>query len=148
MNQHQQEDFSVAQGKSVNVNWLTVNVPSVVTMLLVGIGTAMYVQSLASSVDELKRNSDNRARMVDKILDQITNKLVPLDVIPYRLSSTENALIATNQRMDTYLQGLGVKIDGVSERVNGLTTKVEVLSQKIDTITPTNPSPSPTNYRP
>ena len=56
--------------------------------------------------------------------------------LPYRMGIVEQGLLATNQRVDQYLQTLGTKIDGVSDRVNSLSTKVEVLSQKIDALTP------------
>jgi len=124
------------QNREVNVNWLRVNVPSVVSIVVVGVGVAMYVQSLASRVEQIEQMRVARSDLVDKNFDQIQAQLQPLVNLPYRMGNVEQGLLTTNQRMDTYLQTLGTKIDGVSERVNGLTTKVEVLAQKIDALSP------------
>jgi outer membrane murein-binding lipoprotein Lpp len=124
------------QSRQVNLNWATTNVPSVASILIVGIGVAMYVQSLASKVDDIEKNRQARTVMIDKGFDQMQDQLKPLANLPYRMGVVEQGLLATNQRVDQYLQMLGTKIDGISDRVNGLSTKVEVLSQKIDALTP------------
>ncbi len=127
---------NMQQSKEVNVNWLRINVPSVATIVATGVVVAMYVQSLASRIEQIEQTRVARSDLVDKNFDQIQAQLQPLVNLPYRMGNVEQGLLTTNQRMDTYLQTLGQKIDGVSDRVNGLTTKVEVLSQKIDALTP------------
>lgn len=124
------------QSREVNVNWLRINVPSVVSIVITGIVVAMYVQGLASRIEQIEQTRTARSNLVDKSFDQIQDQLKPLVNLPYRMGNVEQGLLSTNQRVDTYLQTLGSKIDGVSDRVNGLTTKVEVLSQKIDALTP------------
>jgi hypothetical protein len=127
---------SMHQDREVNVNWLRINVPSVAAIVFTGVIVSMYVQNLSNKVVTIEANNKERATLVDKNLDQIKGQLDPLTNLPYRVQSVEQSLISTNQRMDNYLQTLGVKIDGISDKVNGLSTKVEVLSQKIDIITP------------
>lgn len=124
------------QSKEVNVNWLRINVPSVASVVVTGVLVAMYVQSLASAIDNIEQNRAARSDLVDKNFDQIQSQLQPLVNLPYRMGNVEQGLLTTNQRIDQYLRTLGDKIDGVSDRVNGLTTKVEVLAQKIDALTP------------
>lgn len=129
------EDVDV-QNREVNVNWLRINVPSVAAIVFTGVIVSMYVQNLANKVTAIESNSKDRSVVVDKSFDQIKDQLSPLVNVPYRMTSVENSLLATNQRMDTYLQTIGAKIDGVIGQVNAMSTKVEVLGQKIDTITP------------
>lgn len=124
------------QNRQVSLNWAVINVPSVASIVIVGIGVAMYVQALASKVDKIDENRAARSAATDKSFDQIQDQLRPLSNLPYRMNVVEQGLLATNQRVDQYLQMLGTKIDGISDRVNGLSTKVEVLSQKIDALTP------------
>ena len=124
------------QSREVNVNWLRINVPSVVSIVVTGIVVSMYIQSLESRIETIEQTRTARSNLVDKNFDQIQDQLKPLVNLPYRMGNVEQGLLSTNQRVDTYLQTLGAKIDGVSDRVNGLTTKVEVLSQKIDALTP------------
>ncbi len=124
------------QNREVNVNWLRINVPSVVSILITGAIVSMYIQSLASRIDQQEQYRVSRSAETDKNFDAIQTQLQPLSNLPYRVNVVEQGLLATNQRVDQYLQTLGAKIDGVSDRVNGLSTKVEVLSQKIDAITP------------
>lgn len=124
------------QNREVNVNWLRINVPSVASIVITGVVVAMYVQGLASRIEQIEQTRTARSNLVDKSFDQIQDQLKPLVNLPYRMGNVEQGLLSTNQRVDTYLQTLGQKIDGVSDRVNGLTTKVEVLSQKIDALTP------------
>jgi outer membrane murein-binding lipoprotein Lpp len=130
------EGQEMQQNRQVNLNWATINVPSVASILIVGIGVAMYVQALSSKVEKIEDSRQDRAAVVDKSLDDIHEQLKPLANLPYRVNIVEQQLIQTNQRVDQYLRTLGEKIDGVSDRVNGLSTKVEVLSQKIDALTP------------
>lgn len=135
------------QNREVNVNWLRINVPSVAAIVVTGVVVSMYVQNLANKMSSVEDNTKARAVFVDKNFDQIKDQLNPLVNLPYRLTSVENSLLATNQRMDTYLQTIGAKIDGVVDRVNVMSTKVEVLSQKIDTITPENKVDKTSLYR-
>lgn len=130
------EGNNVNQDKEVNVNWLRINVPSLVTVVVTGISVAMYIQSMSSRVQTLESNGKSRSDQVDKNFDDIKSALAPLVNLPYRMSSVESNLVVTNQRMDTYLQTIGAKIDGMGDRVSTMSTKVEVLSQKIDSITP------------
>jgi len=129
-------DEAMPQSREVNINWLRINVPSVAAIVGTGVIIAMYVQGLASKVDKIEENRQARSAMIDKGFDQMQAQLQPLSNLPYRMGIVEQGLLATNQRVDQYLQTLGTKIDGVSDRVNSLSTKVEVLSQKIDALTP------------
>lgn len=136
------------QDREVNVNWLRINVPSVVTIVVTGIVVSGYVQKLSSRLDNVEENNKSRSVIVDKSFDDVKNQLNPLVNLPYRVNNVEQGLLSTNQRMDSYLQTLGVKIDGISDKVNGLTTKVEVLAQKIEALTPENKAtrPQPSLY--
>lgn len=132
--------------KEVNVNWLRVNVPSVATMLVTGIGVAMYVQALASTVSKIEESRKDRSAAVDRSLDDIKDQLKPLINLPYRINIVEQNLVQTNQRMDVYLQTIGNKIDNISDRVGGLSTKVEVLSQKIDSMNSDRKAEVPSSF--
>jgi outer membrane murein-binding lipoprotein Lpp len=141
------EEIEMPQSKEVNVNWLRINVPSIAAIVTATVVISMYVQSLSARVATVEENNKSRSTLVDKNFDQIKDQLNPLLNLPFRVGSVEQNLITTNQRMDSYLQTLGVKIDGISDRVNGLTTKVEVLAQKIDSITPDKRADTGLNFK-
>ncbi|TPJ76895.1 hypothetical protein FJ422_29755 [Mesorhizobium sp. B2-6-3] len=128
------------QNREVSINWLRVNIPQIVAILSVGMGLAWYggnkLTSLEGRIEVVEQYRASRSAATDKNFDQIQQQLLPLSNLPYRVGVVEQGLLATNQRVDQYLQMLGAKIDGISDRVNGLSTKVEVLSQKIDAISP------------
>ena len=130
------EETTMQQSREVNVNWLRINVPSVASIVAVGVGLALYISDLKARIESIEEYRVTRSSATDKSFDQIQKQLEPLTNLPYRVNVVEQGLLATNQRVDQYLQMLGTKIDGVGDRVNGLSTKVEVLSQKIDALTP------------
>ncbi|WP_156464921.1 hypothetical protein, partial [Mesorhizobium sp. Root552] len=66
---------AMQQSREVNINWLRINVPSVASIVAVGIVVAMYVQGLASKVDKIEENRQTRSATVDKSLDQIGDQL-------------------------------------------------------------------------
>lgn len=134
------EGDEMHQNREVSVNWLRINVPQIVAILGVGMGVAWYsgdkLASLENRLQAVETIRDRRSDEIDRNFDQIQQQLQPMANMPYRVGVLEQGLLATNQRMDQFLQSLGIKIDGISDRVNGLSTKVEVLSQKIDAISP------------
>lgn len=126
----------MVQNREVNVNWLRINVPSIAAIVLAAITMTMYIQRLESRLDVIEQSRQARSVIADKSFDQIQAQLSPLTNIPYRVDALDRGLLATNQRVDQYLQLLGAKIDAIGDRMNTLSTKVEVLSQKIDVISP------------
>lgn len=127
------------QSTKLNVNWLNFNMPTIAAIVGLGVlfwNSAQSVGEMQAQISGLKESSVARSAVADKKFDDIQQNLVALSNTPYRVGVLEQGLLATNQRMDQFLQSLGIKIDGISDRVNVLSTKVEVLSQKIEAITP------------
>ena len=124
------------QSKEVSVNWLRINVPSIISIVVAAVTMTMYIQRLETRLDVMEQSQQQRAAASDKNSEDIRQQLQQLSTLPYRMNVVESGLTQTNQRMDQYLQTLGAKIDGMGDRVNSLSTKVEVLSQKIDALTP------------
>lgn len=135
------------QDKEVNVNWLRINVPSVVTIVAAAITITGYVQSLANDLKKVEESRVASKALLDRDLTEIKGKLDAVANAPFRLDLLEKNMASTNARMDNYLQTLGNKIDNVSDRVGGLATKVEVLSQKIEAITPVNGRAQPSSFK-
>lgn len=134
------------QDKEVNVNWLRINVPSVVTIVVAAMTITGYVQSLAGDLQKIEESRVASKTLLDRDLTEIKGKLDAVANAPFRLDLLEKNMAATNARMDNYLQTLGNKIDNVSDRVGGLTTKVEVLSQKIEALAPQPNAPQRSKF--
>ena len=79
----------------MDVRWLTVNVPSVVSVVATGVFIAMYVQSLASRVDQIEKTRQERSIAIDKGFDQIVAQMQPPSNLPYRVGVLEQGLLAT-----------------------------------------------------
>src|SRR5690606_34070768 len=110
------------QDKEVNVNWLRINVPSVVTIVAAAITITGYVQSLANDLKKVEESRIASKALLDRDLTEIKGKLDAVANAPFRLDLLEKNMASTNARMDNYLQTLGNKIDNVSDRVGGLAT--------------------------
>lgn len=129
-------ESDVQQNTEISVNWLRINVPSVLTMISGCIVIVVYVQDMKARIDAIEASRAERSAAINREIADIQNQIQQLNNLPLRMDIAEKSIAATNARFDTFINTFGLKVDGMSDKVNALTTKVEVLSQKIDQITP------------
>lgn len=133
--------MEVRQDRSVRLNWITINVPtiiSIVTAIMIGTWGWANTNNRISSVEKAR---DTRTIQTERRFDEINNSIAglresvtPLDNITYRVGVLEGSLSETNDRIDRLSEAILSSLDLIRRDVNGLSTRVEVLSQKIDNI--------------
>ena len=124
------------QDKEVNVNWLRINVPQVVTIVLCTASIIWYVAGLSERITSIETTRETRSAVIDKSFDTVQKQLDGLNNIPLRMDLAEKNISQTNARFDQFLNTFGLKIDAMGDKVNSLGTKVEVLSNKIEQALP------------
>lgn len=122
--------------RGIHINWLTVNVPQLVTLIVATVGLATYVNSLDNRVGDLEDTTTARSVLTDKSLDQVQTAIAPLNNMPYRVGILEDQQLATNLRIDRFTEIITNTMELIRKDVNTLATKVEVLGTKIDALGP------------
>ena len=135
------------QDREISVNWLRVNVPQVVAVVLGCSGVIWYVAGLEKTVDKIDTAQGGRTVLVDKTFEAVQKRLDMLENIPLRMDLVERGLQSTNQRVDQYLTTLGAKIDSATSQINSVNTKVEVLNNKVDLLLPEKRADAPMSYK-
>lgn len=132
---YQSED-KVMQSTKLNVNWLNFNVPTILAVLGAGWGVASYVNGMEARLEKVEDYRVTRSAVTDRKFDDIQRALDPLANMPYRVGVLEQGQIATNQRIDRFMEVITNGMEAIRKDVNTLGTKVEVLSNKIDNLSP------------
>lgn len=140
------EGTQVQQSTALRVNWLNVNVPTIVALAGVGWGVATYIDDMGDRLEKVEGQATQseayrvqRVAQSDKRFDALEVQLDTLNTIPMRVQSVENQIEATNTRLDRLVETLSNNVEMLRKDIAGLTTKVEVLSSKIDTLSPGPP---------
>lgn len=133
------------QTTQLRINWLNVNVPTIVALITAGWWATTYLNGLDFRLQEVEEYRIERSKVTDRKFDLIEDRMQPLSNMPYRVQILETQIIEANKRMDRMAETIINSIDMLRRDVNGLSTRVEVLANKIDTNFPG--TAKPTSFR-
>lgn len=102
---------------------------------LLGGGSFAYGQ-LNNKIDNLDAYRTERSRQTDAKFAEINAALRGLPELTYRVTAQEEALKATNARVDTSLQNISARLAEINQALGGLSTSVAVLTQRFETAVP------------
>lgn len=131
------------QTTALRVNWLNVNVPTIVALFGVGWGVVSYISDINSRLEQVEFTQSQGGQQAKEAFNRIQLKLETIDDLPYRMTTVEGQIAATNQRIDRLVESLTNSVELLRKDVGALSTKVEVLTSKIDAISPTKPANFP-----
>lgn len=131
-----EKDVAMESDRSVRINWGVFNIPTILAVAGVLFYTAQKQERQDARLDTIEQNR----LATDKAIDEIKNAVAPISNLTYRVTVTEQGIVAGNSRVDRVVDSLGGKLDNISESVNTLRTDVKVLSQKIDANTKAEPT--------
>lgn len=141
----------MTQNRQLNVNWFNINVPTILAILVTGIGLVRYIDSIDDKADNLSNS-----------MSEVKTQLQSLSDIPFRVLTSEGLINQLDARQKESAVQLNVRIDRISETVVNavdairkdigfLSTKLEVQSTKIDNLTDKvdelNSRPKPTAFQ-
>ncbi|WP_099868242.1 hypothetical protein [Pararhizobium haloflavum] len=133
--------MDVHQDRAVRLNWITVNVPTIIA-IAAGImaGTWAWAE-LTSRIATIESAREMRSQANDQKFAEINTSIAglrqavtPMDNLSYRVGVLEGSLGETNDRIDRLSETIISSLELIRRDVNGLSTRVEVLSQKIDSM--------------
>jgi len=143
---------STVQDKEVNIRWFNVNVPTIAAIGTAVITLTTYINSLNAKIEEERVVRVRLEEAIGKRQVYIDAQLAPLNTLPFRIASVENAVTESSKRMDRISDLVLASVDTIRTSVNALSTKVEVQSTKIDELTKKvdglSVNPKPTSFRP
>ncbi|WP_294645536.1 hypothetical protein [uncultured Aureimonas sp.] len=124
MNQNQEPDMLT--------RWITNNVAVLLTgAILTGGGIAGYT-SLQNKVEYLDAYREERTKLVDTKLAEIGAAAAAMPNLVYRVAAAEEALKATNARVDVSLTNISARLAEINQGLGSLSTQVAVLTQRFD----------------
>jgi acetyl-CoA carboxylase carboxyltransferase component len=122
--------------KVIQVNWGTINVPTIIAVLSVFWYTATHQATQDSRIGVIE---DSRAaakmdytKRLDAIEADNVKQEARLGKVEYQATTNEANILAANERMDRYSDA----IQDVRQSIAALSTKFEVVSTKIDNAFP------------
>lgn len=136
------------QTTQLRINWLNVNVPTVLAVLAAAISIITYFDDMNDRLTSIEQYRESRGRVTDGNFAEIREQLKPLVNVPQEVLGLKAADVVLNARLDrladTIIETLRKDISQVSVKVEVLTTKhdnmstkVEQLGQKLDQLRPT-----------
>lgn len=134
------EDNDMRSETSLVIQWLRVNVPT-----LIAIGTLIWYTAAQntrqderiSAIEESRsQRSSEFSKTIADLSGQVSSTRTTLDTLPYRVGQLETGLSDSNKRMDRISETVIQSLDAIRKDIATVSTKVEVLSSKIDTIAP------------
>ncbi|MBB3937791.1 hypothetical protein [Aureimonas phyllosphaerae] len=124
MNQNQEPDMLT--------RWITNNVAVLLTgAILTGGGIAGYT-SLQNKVEYLDAYREERTKVVDTKLAEVGAAAAAMPNLVYRVAAAEEALKATNARVDVSLTNISARLAEINQGLGSLSTQVAVLTQRFD----------------
>lgn len=130
------EGTDVQQNTKFNVNWLNVNVPTILAVIGVGVTLIYKGADMENRLAQVEQFRVSRTEAADKKFDDIQHALAPLVNLPYRVGVLEQQQVATGMRIDRLTEIVSGTMEMIRKDIGLLSTKVEVLSSKIDGLTP------------
>lgn len=127
----------VRQNAQLTVNWLTANVPTILTIVGVGLYIGTWQTQIQADLSSLR---------TDTIA--LKAQLQNMQVVPYRVDQAEAAIRDTNTRVDNLSNTIINQMDLIRRDVNRLTTQVEVLSSRVGVLTGDIDDPKQRRSRP
>jgi uncharacterized protein YoxC len=112
---------NMESNRTVQVNWGTFNVPTLLSVLGILWYTATHTERQDNQLDSNKITMES----LQKSLDDLRTKTAPLDNVIYRLTTLETKVDRTADALQD-----------IRTSVGALSTSFEVLSQKIDNVLP------------
>ena len=112
--------------------WITNNVAVLLTgAILTGGGIAGYT-SLQNKVEYLDAYREERTKLVDTKLAEVGAAAAAMPNLVYRVAAAEEALKATNARVDVSLTNISARLAEINQGLGSLSTQVAVLTQRFD----------------
>lgn len=141
------EGPEMQQTTQLRINWLNVNVPTVLAVLAAAVSIITYFDDMNDRLTSIEQYRESRGRVTDGNFAEIREQLKPLINTPQEIVGLKAADVVMNARLDrladTIIETLRKDISQVAVKVEVLTTKhdststkVEELGQKLDRLNP------------
>lgn len=125
----------------VQINWGVFNIPTILAIGGLLWATADRAARQDLRLDAIETSRIRRSVEIDKVVEQLSTKVVPIDNIQYRLTVAEQGIADVNRRADRINEAVSSRLDKVQESINLLTTKFEVLDQRLQNALPSDTPP-------
>lgn len=127
------------QDKGVKVNWLTVNVPTIASIVGMGVLFMTWSTSLTTQLvqqdarlDQIEASRMARSKEVSDQFIAISQAIAKIPNLEYRVTMGEAAKDAANARIDRQSDAITALRDDIAR----VSTSIELLTQKIENAFP------------
>jgi len=125
----------------VQLNWGVFNIPTILAVGGLLWATADRAARQDARLEAIENSRIQRSVEINKVIEQLTTKVVLIDNMQYRLTIAEQGLSDVNRRADRINESVSSRLDRVQESINTLTTKFEVLDQRLRAAIPNDKPP-------
>lgn len=109
-----------------------INLGNIITLAVMLVGGAIAWGSMTNKIDNLEAYRVERVRQTDARFAEMGALLKDLPNLNYRITSQEEALKATNARVDASLSNISERLAEINQALGGLSTQVAVLTQRLE----------------
>lgn len=123
------------QNKDVKVNWGTINVPSIATMLAVGAiiwNASGKLTEQEARLNSIETQRTAKALEVNATIRSIQDSISAIPNLIYRITVAEQGINDLNRRVDRVGESMNNNFEAIRQGMNDLSTKFEVMDEKID----------------
>ncbi len=105
---------------------------NVITLCVIMIGGAVGYGQLTNRIENMEAYRVERTKQTDEKFSNISRSLENLPNLAYRVTANEEALKATNARLDASLQTLSARVAEMNQLLGSVDTKIAVLTQRLE----------------
>jgi uncharacterized coiled-coil protein SlyX len=109
---------------------------NVITLCAMLVAGSVGYGQLTNRMDNMEAYRVERTKQTDEKFAGIARSLENLPNLAYRVTANEEALKATNARLDASLQTLSQRIAEMNQLLGSVDTKIAVLTQRLEMSTP------------
>lgn len=116
--------------RTVQVNWGTFNVPTLLSVLGILWYTATHTERQDSRLDI----NETALSSTSKLVEDLRAKTAALDNVTYRLTTLETVVAQNNANINARVDRQSDALQDIRKGIGDLSTGFEVLSNKVDTV--------------
>lgn len=126
----------VEQNRNVQINWGTLNVPTILSILCLLWYTATHSERQDSRLDAIEISRADSRAVYTKRIENLETAVRKQENLEYRLTTAEANIIANNTSINARVDRQGDTLMDIRDSIAKLSTSFEVFSTRMDGVFP------------
>lgn len=124
--------MDIQQNRAIQVNWGTINIPTILSVLGLIWYTATHVERQDSRLDTIESSRADSRTDINQRFQAVDQRIAPIENLVYRMNTLETVVQKNNEAVNARIDRQTDALQDIRTSIGNLSTSFEVLSQKIE----------------